>query len=309
MNPIVVDLNAAILAVTDDEPRVLVVDSSDGSAPALPWGPLAAGNDPTLELALRSWVQSQTGLGLGYVEQLYTFGDRDRIAQPPERGNQGHSLSIAYLALVREEPAISAAAWQRVYDFLPWEDRRRGHPPIVERVIRPGLDRWAKSGGTAERHRQERIEITFGLGEAGWDGDRVLDRYELLWEAGLVAEAVAGKPARREQVGRPMANDHRRILATALGRVRGKIRYRPVVFELLPRSFTLSQLQRVVEALSGIALHKQNFRRLLERGGLVEGTGKLDTRTGGRPAELFSFRREVVNERPKPGVGLPGLRT
>jgi len=95
-------------------------------------------------------------------------------------------------------------------------------------------------------------------------------------------------------LGRAMAFDHRRILATALGRVRGKLRYRPVVFELLPPTFTLLELQRVVEALAGVRLHKQNFRRLVEKGGLVEGTGRFSAETGGRPAELFRFRREVI---------------
>jgi hypothetical protein len=100
-----------------------------------------------------------------------------------------------------------------------------------------------------------------------------------------------------------MAFDHRRILATAIGRLRGKLRYRPVVFELLPENFTLFQLQRTVEALSGRRLHKQNFRRLVETAGLVEGTGAQSTGTGGRPAELFRFRREVLRERPTPGLG------
>ena len=90
-----------------------------------------------------------------------------------------------------------------------------------------------------------------------------------------------------------MQLDHRRIVATALGRLRGKLKYRPVVFELLPPTFTLLQLQRLVEALSGVRLHKQNFRRLVEGGGLVEGTGR-SRRSGGRPAELFRFRREVA---------------
>jgi len=109
-------------------------------------------------------------------------------------------------------------------------------------------------------------------------------------------------------LGRPMALDHRRILATAMGRLRGKIKYRPVVFELLPRSFTLLQLQRVVETLAGVRLHKQNFRRFVEKGGLVEDTGQSEAKTGGRPAKLFRLRREVLRERPAPGVGLPGTR-
>ena len=106
-----------------------------------------------------------------------------------------------------------------------------------------------------------------------------------------------------------MAFDHRRITAQALGRLRGKLGYRPVVFELLPTHFTLRHLQRVVEALWGGTVHTQNFRRLVEKGGLVERTGAFDTGTGGRPAELYRFRREVILERPAPGVGPPGMRT
>ena len=100
----------------------------------------------------------------------------------------------------------------------------------------------------------------------------------------------------------PMAADHRRILATAIGRLRAKIKYRPVVFELMPPSFTFLQLQRIVEALSGVRLHKQNFRRLVEQQGLVEETGGIIAETGGRPARLVRFRREVVLERPAPGI-------
>ncbi len=100
-----------------------------------------------------------------------------------------------------------------------------------------------------------------------------------------------------------MRFDHRRILATAMGRLRAKLKYRPVVFELLPPVFTLTTLQRTVEAISGQHLHKQNFRRLVESTALVEPTGETVT-TGGRPAAQFRFRREVVQERPAPGLRL-----
>jgi hypothetical protein len=98
------------------------------------------------------------------------------------------------------------------------------------------------------------------------------------------------------------------MAATALGRIRGKLTYRPVVFELLPSEFTLLELQATVEALAGVRLHKQNFRRLMDRNRLVDGTGKRAASTGGRPAELFRFRPEVLLERPRPGVGLPYRR-
>ena len=91
-------------------------------------------------------------------------------------------------------------------------------------------------------------------------------------------------------------------MATAIGRVRAKIKYRPVIFELMPDDFTLFELQRTVEAILGPHLHKQNFRRLVEGAGLVETTGEVKMRTGGRPAKLYRFRREVLLERPAPGV-------
>ena len=186
---------------------------------------------------------------------------------------------------------------------------------MIEVEIAPVLESWIRETRHSERRRlrRERCDIHFGLRGAPWVPERVLDRYELLYEVGLAAEASRDanltEPSRAVAgLGQAMAYDHRRILASALGRLRGKIKYRPVVFELLPPEFTLLQLQRVVEALAGVRLHKQNLRRLLEHGGLVEGTGKLETHTGGRPAELFRFRRDVLRERPAPGVGIPGLR-
>jgi len=53
-------------------------------------------------------------------------------------------------------------------------------------------------------------------------------------------------------------------------------------------------------------LHKQNFRRLVEAGALVEPTGEMSTQTGGRPAALFRFRRSVLQERPAPGLRVRG---
>ncbi len=105
-----------------------------------------------------------------------------------------------------------------------------------------------------------------------------------------------------------MGADHRRILATAITRLRAKITYRPVVFELLPPRFTFLQLQRVVEALAGLRLHKSNFRRLVAAQGLVEETGEISAGAAGRPARLLRFRSEVLAERPAPGVRLPVAR-
>ncbi len=318
MSPsLVVGLNAVIVAVTDEAPRLLTVERAEhglGAAgagePALPFGPLDPAGHHTLELGLRGWVSEQTGLELGYAEQLYTFGDRHR--DPRERAGGPRVISIAYLALVREGRVSGAgrARWRGFYEFLPWEDGRAGRPALIDAVIAPALARWVRQPADAKgrRARRERADITFGLRGAAFDAERVLERYELLYEAGLVSEAGRdrARTSRRgaERLGEVMALDHRRLIATALGRLRGKLKYRPVVFELVPPTFTLLRLQRVVEALAGVRLHKQNFRRLVDKGGLVEGTGVVEPRGVGRPAELFRFRREVLRERRAPGVGL-----
>jgi hypothetical protein len=299
-------LTAVIVAATIDAPRVLTVRFGLDRIDALPSGPLEI-EHRTLEVGLRAWVERQTGQKLGYVEQLYTFGDRDRV----ETGEAvpGRALTVAYLALVREaRPGGAAdAAWQNWYGFFPWEDWRSGKPAALA-PLEQRMNQWAGHAPTeAERRlRAERVALAFAT---SWNEELVLERYELLYEAGLIQERWRdlGRSIPLEDgpvFGAPMAADHRRILATAIGRLRGKIKYRPVVFELMPPGFTLLQLQRTVEALSGVRLHKQNFRRLVEQQGLVEETGGISAATGGRPARFVRFRREVLLERPAPGLRL-----
>src|SRR4029078_12126608 len=115
--------------------------------------------------------------------------------------------------------------------------------------------------------------------------EKVLERFELLYEAGLADEAAReGRNAAREWTERPKLGlakqaGSRRTLATAISRTRSKIKYRPVVFELMPDEFTLYELQKTVEAILRPHLTKQNFRRLVEGEGLVEPTGSRRTRT------------------------------
>jgi len=283
-------LDAVIVAVTDGRPRVLTTTQAGADIPALPSGLLDADGDATLELGLRRWISAQTGLAVGYVEQLYTFGDRDRQRTAAD----ARHLSVAYLGLVREAQPAPGAAWLDGYDLLPWEDRRAGVPVIVASQLRPALVRGA-GRNEARRHR---VLSNFG-DRRTWDAIRVLERYELLYEAELVPERHRdrGRANAVESAGTQLAWDHRRIVATALGRLRGKLKYRPVVFELLPETFTLLQLQRTVEALTGMRLHKQNFRRLVENGRFLEPTRALERPARGRPAKLFRFRKEVVRAR------------
>jgi hypothetical protein len=322
-----VELVPVIVSVDATTPKVLTVGSAAG--PALPSGYLDDTLDRTLEQGVRRIVGNEVGIPVRYFEQLYTFGNRERVL-----GRR--ALAVAYLALARHQPVHGPGhpEWRSCYDLFPWEDWRDGRPNEIDAVVVPALGSWL-DGSPADLLpiRTERAELTFGTGQARWDPVRALDRYEVLYELSLVAEAAdrsegtstairraAGGPsgaglaptaanatAAGAGLGVPLAFDHRRIAAAALERLRGKLAYRPVVFEVLPETFTLSTLQQVVEAFAGQQLHKQNFRRLVATANLVEPTGEAHVRTGGRPAELYRFRREVLRERPAPGLGLRRL--
>ena len=324
LTPIEIGLTAAIVAVEGDEPAILVAGDlvpGDKNEPraGLPFGPFDPLVHRTFEIGLRAWVEAQTGLTVGYVEQLYTFGDRGRHARPGDTG--AHMVSIGYLALTRRPENVgplraAGAGFEPWYGFFPWEDWRGQRPKILDTTILPLLTEWAGRTDRPEPGRAlgrgDRLRLCFGEGGAPWDEEKILDRYELLYEAGLVEEArrdgreAALARAKLPVLGEPMRLDHRRILATAIARLRAKLKYRPVVFELMAQEFTLTEIQRTVEAISGRHLHKQNFRRLVEAAALVEPTGEMSTATGGRPAALYRFRREVAQERPSAGLRFGG---
>lgn len=317
---VLIGLSAVIVAVERHEPKVFIVrgaehalasgiSSPNEEGDALPFGPFDPAAHDTLEMGLRLWVKEQTPLEPGYVEQLYTFGNKGRYAGQKDESRR--TISIGYLALTHQKRAQNNS--ERVffgdwYDYFPWEDWRAGRPRILQDAIEPGLKRWVNAAGSAadKAERRRRANLCFGLDGVAWDDEKVPERYELLYEARLIFESIRDKKIKVDYVmvpGRSMLYDHRRILATAMGRLRGKLKYRPVVFELMPPEFTLLGLQKTVEAIAGHRLHKQNFRRLVESSGMVEEvTGKKSVEAGGRPAALFRFRREVVMERPAPGM-------
>ena len=322
---VIIGLSAVVVKVHQNQPKVYIVrgaehdlsvgvSSSSEEGDALPFGPFDPNHHETLELGLRSWISEQTPVEPGYVEQLYTFGNRGRYASDKLDGSR--VISVGYLALTHHDERKKTAKtdessfWGDWYSFFPWEDWRDGKPKIIAEAIDPGLKRWIAQGETREEKnsRRHRADQCFGHDGIPWDEEKVLERYELLYQAELVYESIRDKATKVDYVlvpGRSMLYDHRRILATAMGRLRGKLKYRPVVFELVPPEFTLLQLQKTVEAIVGHNLHKQNFRRLVESSGMVEDIpGRKSAEAGGRPAALFRFRKDVVLERPAPGVKL-----
>src|SRR5580698_11313675 len=144
LTPIEIGLTAAIVAIEANEPLVLIAEGGDGDRlpdqrlAGLPFGPFDALAHRTFEIGLRAWVEEQAGLRLGYVEQLYTFGDRGRHTQAGDTG--AHVASIGYLALTRAADNAApapGATFEPWYRFFPWEDWREAMPDIIERDSSP----------------------------------------------------------------------------------------------------------------------------------------------------------------------------
>jgi hypothetical protein len=323
--PTAVGINAAIFTVQGDEPVVAVVPArcaERGGDGALPSGLFSPRQHDDLETALRFCVKQQTGLDLASARQICTLVGR--------HGSDGEGprqdmpvVAVCYLALISPDRIEDGASidWRSWYAYFPWEDWRRGKPACLTEEIEPRLQAWARltpapceaSAPRDRLDRRQRLRIAFGCDGAAWDEEKALERYELLGEAGLLAGTATGSGStapiawRVPRLWHPMLGDHARVLANAIGEVRRSVKCQPVLFELVPVLFTLFELQKTVEAILGPHLHKQNFRRLVETGGLVEPTGEYRFRTGGRPAQLYRFRRDVLLERPAPGVRIkPG---
>ncbi len=282
---------AVLVAITDHTARVLTVDQGK----LLPNGPLMPLHR-SLQAGVRQWVEEQTQQPMGYLEQLYTFVDTNR------RNIDGHALVyVSYLGLVQETQTAqlqTAASWHDWYEYFPWENHLSGRPEVITELIVPALLTWADSAesATVKQRRQQRIGLCWGVDTNDWVTEHALLRYEMLYEAELIPEAPNYQPdtlGQAKLLGLPMYYDHRRVIVTAISRLRAKIEYRPLIFGLMSEVFTLSQLQKSIEALSGVPLHKQNFRRLLDSQNLVVPTGESSTAQRGRPAKLYRFAHDI----------------
>lgn len=294
-------------------------------------------DDDTHQAAVRE-LREETGMAPPeYVEALgsYSRNGRDprQFAGYRTKGGEwvargARVTTNAFLMLMRKEggaaPAgaddASEARWASVYAYLPWEDLRDGAGRDAAQAALEALCRWAGEGGD----RRERIDYAWGFGLKEWNEERVPERYALLLEAGLVPEGRRdrwGRSRGGESHGREMAFDHRQMLADALGRLRGKIKYLPAALVALAGDeLTLDELQGACEAIAGRPLHRANFRRTVAppAGGarqprtprIVAGTGRRKARGAGEPGvapELFRFRPDAVRARLDTSLRLPWL--
>ncbi len=190
---------------------------------------------------------------------------------------------------------------------------------LIQRAQPPFRGSWALPGGFVDMHEttdeaaRRELEEETGLTDifleqlytfSGVDRDpreRVVSvAYFALVRADAHAPAAASDAAAASwfDVGDlpELAFDHHDIISVALQRLRGKIQYQPLGFELLPEQFTLRELQGLYEIVLGKELDKRNFRRKLQSMGVLEETDDFEQGVPRRPARLYRFNRQRYHE-------------
>jgi 8-oxo-dGTP diphosphatase len=200
-----------------------------------------------------------------------------RRADPPERGHYAlpggfmhidESLETAANRLMAQKVGLEGVFLEQLYSFGDLHRDPRGRVVTVAYYALVDARRFLVEKKDAPQRLAARVVVP-------WPG-----------ETGGPVEVVDGN-------GRalPLFLDHADILGLAVKRLRGKLDYSPVGFQLLPVEFTLRQLQEIHEAVRGEPLNKDSFRRRMLATGLLEATGARESEVSYRPAELYRFTR------------------
>jgi 8-oxo-dGTP diphosphatase len=178
------------------------------------------------------------------------------------------SLDDAAARVLREKTGLKGVFLEQLYTFgNPARDpRTRVISVSYYALVDPA--RFQAASGHAPEAWAGKLQVP-------WDG-----------EAGGPV-SVVGPEKRRLK----LAFDHAEVLGVAVKRLRGKLDYAPLGFQLLPATFTLLELQRVHETILGRPLNKDSFRRRMLASGQLKSTGKTQSGVEHRPAELYSFAR------------------
>ncbi len=197
---------------------------------------------------------------------------RDRWALPGGFVRPEESLEDAAERILASKAGIADVFVEQLYSF--GEPERDPRTRVVTVAYVALID-------------PRRFEATTGASSPG-SAELAIGRIVVPWqgETGGPIEltSVAGEPM-------PMAFDHADIVGMAVKRIRGKLDYTPIGFQLLPENFTLRQLQEVHETVLGVLLNKDSFRRRMLATGLLEATGRRQRAVGHRPAELYRFSK------------------
>ncbi|MFO0580865.1 MAG: NUDIX domain-containing protein [Anaeromyxobacter sp.] len=178
------------------------------------------------------------------------------------------ALEAAAARVLREKAGLAGVFLEQLYTFGAPRRDPRGRTITVAYCALCDLARFTATRSAAPETLAARIAVP-------WEG-----------ETGGPVELLddAGRPL-------PLAFDHAEIVGMAVKRLRGKLDYAPIGYQLLPASFTLLELQRVHETILGRPLNKDSFRRRMLASGDLEATGERQEDVEHRPAERYRFAR------------------
>lgn len=210
--------------------------------------------DESLEEAAARELLEETGLSDIYMEQLYSFGE---VGRDPRM----RVISVAYMALVPKEklkPVAGDDAAKVRWFSVHWEE--------TEDAGSGGMRLWLEA------------DVLGSEEEVGDSGSNCLDLRD--------SKSKTSEKIHLEE--EDIAFDHEKVIKTALQRMKNKVEYTDIAFELVGEKFTLTQLQMIYEAILGRELHKPNFRRSIAD--QVEKTEELETKSSNRPSYLYRKR-------------------
>jgi 8-oxo-dGTP diphosphatase len=198
--------------------------------------------------------------------------DKDKYALPGTFVGKEEQMEDAAMRTLRDKAGDHSFArnvyLEQLYTFgEPGRDPRTRVITIAYYAL-VDRQRFKAAAGDAE-------EVIVGRLEIPWEGETG-GPVQVVGDGGEVLET---------------AFDHDSILGMAVKRLRGKLNYTPIGFQLLPEQFTLRQLQDVHETILGRPLNKDSFRRRMLATEMLEATGRLEQETAHRPAELYRFTK------------------
>jgi 8-oxo-dGTP diphosphatase len=215
----------------------------------------------TVDVAL---VTADQGRLQAVLVQRDEYPQRGRWSLPGGFVQMEESLDQAAARILQTKVGLGGIFLEQLYTF--GEPQRDPRTRVITVAYYALVD--AALLAAAKLHNQRLATLL-----VPWQGER---------GGSVQAAGESGQPL-------PLAFDHAEILGLVVQRLRGKLNYAPIGFELLPREFTLRQLQEIHETILGRTLNKDSFRRRLLASELIAPTGKLEAGVGHRPAELYRF--------------------
>ncbi len=297
----------AVLAAADGAgPYVLTLarrHGAQGHMFSLPCAPFDPTRGQSFEGRLRDWASVHTTAQITRITQIGT-------------SLAGGRIRIGLLALVSDRNAFMprGARWTPMGEIFPWEDWQAGEPDSLKQVLRPALDEWAQSGGAKQNLlRLAKLQTLFTDNTKAWVPSLTSERFDMLYEAGLLPEALRDRTGAAISVrqrhaavyGQIMQGADRHALAMALSSLRMQVELSAAMSSLMPSPFTLGALQKTVEAVIGLSLHTQNFRRDLMHSGQISKTGERGRIGRSRPGMLWEWAGAAQKFTALVGMPLP----